>query len=661
MKYCICFFSSLLLLGGLSAQTPLDRVDSIYQLARSERGDSQALEALNQALIEIYSDYSDTAAYYAEKQVEIARKRGWQNYEAIGLLMKGVSLEFSGQLDSALVYFEAGRDLAKAIRDSTTQLAAHNSLARVYSLKGSYQLAMEETLKAVELVIDQDNQERNLSILNSIGQRFLELNQPDMARGFLLDALRRNRARSDTQQLVSNCLNLGKTYLMLARPDSSRFFYVQALKLSNVQGHGFQRMRAYLGLTRYYLEQEQTDSAQWSNDRAKTLASRVKVQYRIHEAVLLQGKIHLQKEHNLQAISAFEKALAWFDSAHYEVMMLELLAGLSLAHERLGAYQQSLAYLRKLQELQADIYLNQRDLALAQVNVYREQRQEKETELLNQKIELSEQELTHQRNLRNLFFVLGFLVLVILLILINRYRYERRTKHLLSRKNQIIESEKQRSEKLLLNILPEEVAQELKDKGHADAQLIDQVTVLFTDFKGFTAMSEQLSPKDLVEDLHQCFSLFDKICEKYGIEKIKTIGDAYMAAGGLPTPNKTHPQDVAKASLEMARVVEAGKAKKIAAGLPYFEVRIGLHTGPVVAGIVGVKKFQYDIWGDTVNTASRMESHGEVGKVNISNDTYELLKNDKQFAFESRGKVEVKGKGEMEMHFVSEKFKEKSE
>lgn len=187
--------------------------------------------------------------------------------------------------------------------------------------------------------------------------------------------------------------------------------------------------------------------------------------------------------------------------------------------------------------------------------------------------------------------------------------------------------------------------------------MIDQVTVLFTDFKGFTALSEQVTPKELVADLHACFSQFDRICQKQNIEKIKTIGDAYMAAGGLPSPNSTHAQDVVKAAMEMARVVDEGKAKKISAGLPYFEIRIGIHTGPVVAGIVGVKKFQYDIWGDTVNTASRMESSGKVGKVNISRATYELLKDDTTLAFESRGKIEAKGKGKIDMYFVSERKK----
>lgn len=257
-------------------------------------------------------------------------------------------------------------------------------------------------------------------------------------------------------------------------------------------------------------------------------------------------------------------------------------------------------------------------------------------------------------------FVLIVIVIVVLIIK-GREKVLRDQNRLLEqtvaeRTEEVVKEKKQveklynRSEELLLNILPVETAEELKAKGHVEAELIDQVTVLFTDFKGFTALSEQLTPKELVRDIHECFSEFDRIMQKHGVEKIKTIGDAYMAAGGLPQPNSTHAVDVVSAALEMVEFVEHGKVTKKLKGLPFFEVRVGVHTGPVVAGIVGIKKFQYDIWGDTVNTASRMESSGEPGKVNISESTYQLVKD--KFNCTYRGKVAAKGKGELEMYFV---------
>ncbi|MFZ1617713.1 MAG: adenylate/guanylate cyclase domain-containing protein [Flavobacteriales bacterium] len=247
---------------------------------------------------------------------------------------------------------------------------------------------------------------------------------------------------------------------------------------------------------------------------------------------------------------------------------------------------------------------------------------------------------------------------------------QERTAELEAEKHEVVR-QKERSDQLLLNILPGEVAEELKDTGGAVAKLFDQATILFTDFKGFTEASEQLSPQELVKELNTCFMAFDHIITAHGIEKIKTIGDAYMCAGGLPDPRSAAPVDVVNAALEMQTFMIARKKQRDEEGLPSFEMRVGIHTGPVVAGIVGVKKFQYDIWGDTVNTASRMESSGEVGQVNISEATYALVKdaqeiggeynaqhatrqraNPKAFTFTPRGKVQAKGKGVLEMYFV---------
>jgi ligand-binding sensor domain-containing protein/class 3 adenylate cyclase len=218
------------------------------------------------------------------------------------------------------------------------------------------------------------------------------------------------------------------------------------------------------------------------------------------------------------------------------------------------------------------------------------------------------------------------------------------------KRNIVIQKEKEKSDELLLNILPSEVAEELKEKGYTTAKAFDEVTVLFSDIKGFTNVAEKMSAQELVKEIDTYFSTFDNIIQKYGLEKIKTIGDAYIAAGGLPEKNSATAQNVVEAAIAMQKEVEKLKQERISSNKPYFELRIGIHTGPVVAGVVGIKKFQYDIWGDTVNLAARMEQSGIPGKINISQHTYEVVK--EQFTCVHRGKIEAKNKGEIDMYFV---------
>ena len=210
--------------------------------------------------------------------------------------------------------------------------------------------------------------------------------------------------------------------------------------------------------------------------------------------------------------------------------------------------------------------------------------------------------------------------------------------------------QKEKSDELLLNILPSEVADELKEKGYTTAKSFDEVTVLFSDIKGFTNVAEKMTAQELVKEINAYFSVFDGIIQKYGLEKIKTIGDAYVAAGGLPEKNSATVQNVVEAAIAMQKEIGKLKQERVSSNKPYFELRIGIHTGPVVAGVVGIKKFQYDIWGDTVNLAARMEQSGVPGKINISQHTYELVK--EQFNCVHRGKIEAKNKGEIDMYFV---------
>jgi adenylate cyclase len=210
--------------------------------------------------------------------------------------------------------------------------------------------------------------------------------------------------------------------------------------------------------------------------------------------------------------------------------------------------------------------------------------------------------------------------------------------------------ERARSEALLLNVLPASVAEELKLDGRVRPRHYDSATILFTDFVGFTSVAERMAPEELVAELDTCFRAFDAIARRHGLEKIKTIGDAYMAAGGIPEPSRTHAVDCVLAALEIRSFIRDLGARRRAAGLPFWELRIGIHSGGLVAGVIGSEKFSYDVWGDTVNTASRLESSGLPGEINVSAATLELVGG--RFAWRPRGQVEAKGKGPIPMFLI---------
>lgn len=214
-----------------------------------------------------------------------------------------------------------------------------------------------------------------------------------------------------------------------------------------------------------------------------------------------------------------------------------------------------------------------------------------------------------------------------------------------------LEEEKRKSDELLLNILPTDIASELKQTGTVKPVFYESASVLFTDFKNFTQLSEQLTPQELVDELDYCFSCFDQFIEAHNLEKLKTIGDSYMCVGGIPVPNKTHAIDTVLAAINIRAFMQWRKQEKVFLNYPYWDIRIGIHSGPLLAGVIGHKKFAYDVWGDTVNTASRMESSGIPGSINISQNTFELVKD--FFAVEYRGKVSAKNKGDIDMYLVT--------
>ncbi|WP_353481715.1 adenylate/guanylate cyclase domain-containing protein [Haliscomenobacter sp.] len=281
-----------------------------------------------------------------------------------------------------------------------------------------------------------------------------------------------------------------------------------------------------------------------------------------------------------------------------------------------------------------------------------------QTQLTEAKLEAEKQknEVQARNKFLQLSGVVALFFLLLSILMFGRFQAKKRSEKTLAGKNKTIEEERLRNEVLLLNILPKSIVEELKTYGKAKARRFDQVTVLFSDFVNFTRIAEQLTPEELVEELDKCFKAFDHIIKQYSdIEKIKTIGDAYMCASGL-SERKGLPNNLIQAALDMQSYLKEYKDLRIKQGKPFFEARIGLHTGPVVAGVVGDIKFAYDIWGDTVNLASRIESNSEAGQVNISQDTYNLIRY--RFDCDYRGKMPAKNKGEVDMYFVNKKSSE---
>lgn len=272
----------------------------------------------------------------------------------------------------------------------------------------------------------------------------------------------------------------------------------------------------------------------------------------------------------------------------------------------------------------------------------------KDLELANSAKELELQTSKNHRNFMLFILAIGALATI---FIIRGYIVKRKSLRLLKELHSQIVLEKQKSEDLLLNILPESIAGELKERGKTTPHRFESATVMFTDFKGFTQFSEKHSPEELVKLVDHYFSAFDQIVKKHGIEKIKTIGDSYMCVSGIPVPRADHAATMLRAAFEFRDFVNSEAARKQKANQPFLRMRIGLHSGPLVAGVVGSRKFAYDVWGDTVNIAARMEQSGETDGINVSESVYEQVKNEFDFVF--RGEIEAKNKGRMKMYFVT--------
>jgi class 3 adenylate cyclase/Tfp pilus assembly protein PilF len=492
--------------------------------------------------------------------------------------------------------------------------------------------------------------------LNNIGIIYQDQGDYNKALDYHTQSLKIKEQIGDQMGIAPSLHNIGIIYQRQGDYPKALDYYNRSLKIKEHFGDQKGIALSLNNIGELYLRQGNYSAA--LDYYMKSLKINEEIQDKRGTAISLNhiGNISNKQGNHLQAIKWCEIALKISKEINVLNGQRDASAYLYEAYKALGNDKKALEYHEKIKQLDESLRSKETNKKLQQMEFAKEMladslQQEKE----KLKIQLAHEKEVHKKNrTRNIYMLTALFLLLFSVGFYRRIRYVRRAKLL-------IEKEKNRSDRLLLNILPSEIAQELKDKGRAKAKVFDKVTILFSDFKGFTNISELLSAEELVDEINTCFEPFDAICKKYGIEKIKTIGDAYMAAGGWPVPSGSSVKKTVLAGIEMMEFIMNRKKERQEAGKLYFEMRLGIHTGPVVAGIVGVTKFQYDIWGDTVNTASRLESSGEIGKVNISQSTFELIKDEPDLIFQARGKIKIKGKDDIEMWFVERKVNNTSQ
>ena len=644
----------LAVLGG-KAQGNKAYTDSLTALLDTARKDTvqlKLLDALQSMLwrtpvgVERLDQMGALAKQLMDDPQEPVRAMARRQYKTY-LNDRGLVYRFDGHYSTGLRYYKELLHMQEEERDTAGMAVIYNNIGLLYEVAVDDELALKYYQRALQLT-DTSDMSMRTGIVCSIAISYSKLGQVDSALAYAELALDLAQGRDD---LIGYPLySKAQVYFNLHRLPEAVAVLQKLLTIdrSRIDQDPYEEIFVVLGsLSKIYLECDSLPQALAINAERIAMAKRYGRPDQRLWGLLVSGIIHTKQGEMTRAGLELSQALALAtDQGNMKALQL-CASNLAKVCSEQGRYAEAMQLLDKASAARDSISALDIRREMMTADFHQQQLADslvRETDRAEQE-RVNAGELTREHDRKR---VLGYSGAFFLLIALGIFFQLRTT----IRSHKVIAKEKAISEGLLLNILPQEVAEELKTKGHADAKHFDTATILFTDFKGFTAMSEQLSPKELVRDIHECFSAFDHIMAKHGIEKIKTIGDAYMAAGGLPTPNTTHATDVIKAALEIRDFIAEGKALKISAGLPYFEIRIGIHTGPVVAGIVGVKKFQYDIWGDTVNTASRMESSGEVGQVNISEATYALVKEEPSFSFTSRGKVQAKGKGELEMYFV---------
>ena len=631
---------------SISAQIKLDSLYAVWQDQSQE--DSTRVGA--------YKDYiwhgflfskPDSAFILAERLYEFANQQNYLSANAQGLYIQGISLHQRGIYSEALVYYKNGSDQFEEIGDQEGIASCLNATGLIYLYKNDYSKALNYFTRSLKIRNEINDRQGVASVLNNIGYIYHNQRDYSNALDYYSQSLEIREDIGDQQGIATSLINIGEVYTAQDDYLKSLDYYSRSLKLfeeiDNQQGvasalnnfgYAYRNQGDYPNALNYYLQ-----SLKIREDMGD--------QHGITTSLNNIGNIY-------KIMGNYPKAIAYckngLELANRIGLLLEQKEGCTCLYDvykAIGNGNKALEYHELLTVIEDSLNAEGTSKKLLEMEFQKQITVDSLAQVEKDRLVQKANDDEVRKKNKTINIAIGGVLIFMILAggFFSRWRYIKKSRDIISK-------EKDRSENLLLNILPPEIAEELKTKGRSDARDFDKVSILFTDFKSFTEASAKLSAQDLVSEINACFEVFDGIMDKYGIEKIKTIGDAYMAAGGLPVPSDGSTKNTVLAALDMQTFISRRKVEMETLGKHSFEMRAGIHTGPVVAGIVGVKKFQYDIWGDTVNTASRMESNGQIGKVNISKHTYELIKDDPQFIFESRGKIKAKGKGDIELYFV---------
>ncbi|HUM47226.1 MAG TPA: adenylate/guanylate cyclase domain-containing protein [Chitinophagales bacterium] len=626
---CVLFFVSL------CYNAPCAVSDSLINLINSAGEDSNKVQLLNSLSKSFFADNPDSAVIIGTASKKLAEKIKYEAGLALALKNIGIGYYLQGKYVEAINNWQQALDVYSSIGDVTGVANMLSNQGAVYFNQGDDAKALELHLKSLKMSEEIGDTLRILTSLTNIGTVYL--NKPatyNKAQEYFVRSYELSKAIKDQYSIGTSAVNLGELYYKMGNDSIALIYLNQSIKAYEGT-EDLPYALNYIG--RVYVRQKEFEKALKNHREAYEISKKLETRLDMTQSLIGLAQAYYAKGDISSSIATYKQSLDIGIPLNAVTEMKDAYEGLSLAYSHESDFQQVAHYQGLLLAIKDTIYNLNTDKELGTLQfTFDLEKKESQINLLTKDKEIRDQIIRREKLVRN-SLIGGFAVVLLFagVFLIQRNR---------------ISKEKKRSDELLLNILPAETAEELKATGVAKAKSLDLVTVMFTDFKNFTKASEKFSPEELVAEINHCYSEFDRIITKYGIEKIKTIGDSYMCAGGLPVANKTHPTDVLSAAVEMLKFIEYNKKEKEQKGQPFFELRIGIHTGAVVAGIVGLKKFAYDIWGDTVNTASRMESSGEAGKINISGNTYELVKD--KFPCIHRGKIEAKNKGMIDMYFV---------